>query len=685
MYIYDIETRASVSVVDRGLAAHASDPETDILTVCAMAYPDGEMLTWRGACVPGGTDDWDHMEPFLEHIEAGGYVVAHNEAYDRTVWNAQADKYGLPKITLEQSICSAAWLRQFNLPSKLGDVSKRLLPPEQAKLTDVAAGIKYIWSKKNPLVSADDVRANERYCAQDVTSVAALMRLVPPPTQQFLDEYHACARMNDRGICVDLDMAHAAQTLKPRVERQLLQEIERICGPEVKLRGPSFLKWLQANLPEDLLPLLNTTKKKRVGYEFRSEKKISADKSVRAKLLEAIEERTDCGEIRQALFAFDEANRAAVGKYKAMLKVEHNGVVHNQFVFSGAAQTGRASSHGIQLQNTLRDVPKNAAEMIDQVKELQKHPSILESKVGSINVALGRLVRPTLIADTGNTLAWSDWSAIEARMLPWLSNDAEDLLDVFRSGGDVYVREAAGIYGVPEQQLLDRLADGDPDAKEMRQVGKVAILACGYQGGVGAFQAMAKNYGMSVTDQRADEIKSAWRKANAWAPKLWHDAEAAAMRAVRRPGEIQQFGRLAYIFAPDLLRGTLLLFMPSGRFLAYPEAAIAQVTKFDQPTDTLVFVHPEYGPSATYGGALVQGATQGEAASLLRTALVECDARGIESIGQVHDEIIIEHPEDEIDNRTKELVRIMETPPDWADGLPLNADAEIGYRYKVPR
>lgn len=997
MYIYDIETRASVSVVDRGLAAHASDPDTDILTVCAMKHPDGEVLTWRGACVPGGTDDWDHMEPFLQHIEAGGLVVAHNEAYDRTVWNAQADKYGLPHIKLEQSICSAAWLRQFNLPSKLGDVSKRLLPPEQAKLTDVATGIKYIWSKKNPLVSADDVRANERYCAQDVTSVAALMRLVPPPTQQFLDEYHACARMNDRGICVDLDMALAAQTLKPRVERQLLQEIGRICGPEVKLRGPSFLKWLQANLPEDLLPLLNTTKKKRVGYEFRSEKKISADKSVRAKLLEAIEDRTDCGEIRNALFAFDEANRAAVGKYKAMLKVEHNGVVHNQFVFSGAAQTGRASSHGIQLQNTLRDVPKNAAEMIDQVKELQKHPSILESKVGSINVALGRLVRPTLIADAGNALAWSDWSAIEARMLPWLSNDAEDLLDVFRNGGDVYVREAAGIYGVSEQQILDRLEDGDPDAKEMRQVGKVAILAClsgdtkvltkhdghvsetalvdvttdhmvwdgvewvvhdglvnrgkrecltlsgmrltpdhliwcgssmkwitaeqvesnesiklqalesgseclpsqatwsdlkaaskaswssaiaadlniaskyltseagalsdathapkntqpthgrkhtyitqvpaqtsntaaacstasplckadviiqttsngchtagevsraggstltamnaseerpepadfkpyvgssicsdissrltdgitllsnliastttkamnpatcglspekptwiieepsmnyhrksntlknvydlrnagprnrftvitddgpmivhncGYQGGVGAFQAMAKNYGMKVSDERADEIKSAWRKANAWAPKLWHDAEAAAMRAVRRPGEIQQFGRLAYIFAPDLLRGTLLLFMPSGRFLAYPEASIAQVTKFDQPTDTLVFIHPEYGPSATYGGALVQGATQGEAASLLRTALVECDKAGIESIGQVHDEIIIEHPDDEIESRTAQLVKIMETPPDWATGLPLNAEAEIGYRYKVPR
>jgi DNA polymerase len=156
------------------------------------------------------------------------------------------------------------------------------------------------------------------------------------------------------------------------------------------------------------------------------------------------------------------------------------------------------------------------------------------------------------------------------------------------------------------------------------------------------------------------------------------------MRAVRRPGEIQQFGRLAYIYAPDLLRGTLLLFMPSGRFLAYPEADIAQVTKFDQPTDTLVFVHPEYGPSATYGGALVQGATQGEAASLLRTALVQCDKAGIESIGQVHDEIIIEHPINEIDTYTEKLVQIMETPPDWASGLPLNADAEIGYRYKVP-
>lgn len=689
-WVFDIETRAEVSVIDRGLAAHAADPATDLLTVCALDVVSGAILTWRGAFAddktPGLTDEWDHMEPFLQHIEAGGIVIAHNEAYDRTVWNEQADKYGLPKIKLVQSICSAAWLRQFNLPSKLGDVSKRLLPADKAKMTDVALGVKYLWSKKNPLVSAKDVRANDRYCAQDVTAVADLLKLVPPPTQQFMDEYHACARMNDRGICVDLDVAQAAQTLKPRVERQLIQEIERICGPDVKLRGPSFLKWLQDNLPEDLLPVLTVTKKKRVGYEFKSEKKVSADKVVRARLLSAIEDRTDCGEIREAIHAFDEANRAAVGKYKAMLKVEHNGVVYNQFVFSGAAQTGRASSHGIQLQNTIRNVPKNAGEIIDYVKELQEHPNVLEGKIGmTINSALGRIVRPTLMADTGNLLAWSDWSAIEARMLPWLSGDvdAEPLLNIFRTGGDVYVREAAGIYKMSETVILEGLAAGEPEFKEMRQVGKVAILACGYQGGVGAFQAMAKAYGLRVSDTRADEIKSAWRQSNPWAPRLWRDMESAAMRAVRRPGEPQPVGRMQYIFAPSLLRGTLLLFLPSGRFLAYPEADIKPVTKFDEPVDSLVFVHPEYGPSSTYGGALVENATQGEAASLLRAALVECDKAGIESIGQVHDEIIIEHPMNEIEEKTRELVRIMETPPEWASGLPLDAEAEIGLRYKI--
>lgn len=689
-WVFDIETRSRVSVVERGLAAHAADPETDILTVCA--YDGSEMLTWRGAYAdgktPGLTDEWDHMEPFLQHIENGGVVIAHNEAYDRTVWNEQADKYGLPKIKLEQSVCSAAWLRQFNLPSKLGDVSKRLLPAEQAKLTDVASGIKYLWSKKNPLVSADDVRANDVYCAQDVTAVADLLKLVPPPTKQFIDEYHACARMNDRGIRVDLDLAESAQVLKPLVDRHLMQEIKRICGEDVKLRGPSFLKWLQDNLPEDLLPLLNVVKKKRVGYEFKSERKISADKSVRSKLLAAMEDRTDCGEIREAIHAFDEANRAAVGKYKAMLKVEHGGVVHNQFVFSGAAQTGRASSHGIQLQNTIRNVPKNAADIIDLVKELRHHPQVLEGKIGmSIGEALGRIVRPTLMASEGNMLAWSDWSAIEARMLPWLSGDqdAEPLLDIFRSNGDVYIREAAGIYGCSADEIAEGVKNGDPDAKEKRQTGKVAILACGYQGGVGAFQAMAKAYGMRVTDERADEIKTAWRQANPWAPRLWRNMEGAAMRAVRRPLEPQPVGRMHYVFVPDLLRGTLLLFMPSGRFLAYPEAAIKPVTKFDQPVDSLVFVHPEYGPSSTYGGALVENATQGEAASLLRSALVRCDDAGIYSIGQVHDEIIIEQPASDIDRATDMLVRIMEDPPEWADGLPLDADAEIGFRYKIER
>jgi len=341
---------------------------------------------------------------------------------------------------------------------------------------------------------------------------------------------------------------------------------------------------------------------------------------------------------------------------------------------------------------------------------------------------------------------------------------------------------------------------------------------CGYQGGVGAFQAMAKAYGMRVTDERADEIKTAWRQANPWAPRLWRNMESAAMRAVRRPLEPQPVGRMHYVFVPDLLRGTLLLFMPSGRFLAYPEAAIKPVTKFDQPVDSLVFVHPEYGPSSTYGGALVENClaadtdvltdrgwvrivdvretdllwdgvewvshggliyqgnkhttvydgvemtpehrilteggwhevrtaqaeglhgaavrmpyghreevrhradhaalslesrpvydlrnagprsrfvvrgrtaplivhncTQGEAASLLRSALVRCDDAGIYSIGQVHDEIIIEHPASDIDRVTDMLVRIMEEPPEWADGLPLDADAEIGFRYKIER
>lgn len=693
-WVFDLETRAHVSVVDRGLAAHAADKDTDILTVCALpVYDDGshgEVLTWRGAFADGETphltDEWDHMEPFLCHIEDGGYVVAHNEAYDRTVWNCQAGKYGLPELQVDQMICSAAWLRQFNMPSKLGDVSKRLLPSDKAKLTDVASGIKYLWSKRNPLSSVEDVKANDTYCAQDVTSVADLMRLTPPPTKQFLDEYHACARMNDRGVHVDLELAHAAQELKPLVERQLIQRIERLCGPDVRLRGPSFLRWLQDNLPEDLLDLLTVHKKKRVGYEFKTEKKQSADKSVRAKILEAIEDRTDCSDIREAIHAFDEANRAAVGKYKAMLKVEHKGVVHNQFVFSGAAQTGRASSHGIQLQNTIRNVPKNAEEIIDMVKDLQRHPHILETKLDmTINDALGRIVRPTLMAAKGNMLSYSDWSAIEARMLPWLSadQDAEPLLDIFRQNGDVYVREAAGIFKMDESRIADGVAEGDPAFKEMRQVGKVAILACGYQGGVGAFQAMAKGYGLKVTDERADEIKTAWREANPWAPKLWRDMESAAMRAVRRPGEIQPVGRMQYMFSPGLLGGTLLLFMPSGRFLAYPEAGIAQVTKFDKPVDSLVFRHPEYGPSSTYGGALVENATQGEAASLLRSALVECDKAGLNSIAQVHDEILIEHPISEIKDRTAKLVEIMETPPDWADGLPLDADAETGFRYKV--
>ena len=199
---------------------------------------------------------------------------------------------------------------------------------------------------------------------------------------------------------------------------------------------------------------------------------------------------------------------------------------------------------------------------------------------------------------------------------------------------------------------------------------------------MGAFQAMAGGYGVDITNEEANRIKVAWRAANPWAVDFWYALERAAMKAVTRPNELIPAGRVQYQFLPGLLGGTLICWLPSGRWLAYPEAAINDVPKYDGEViePALTFMHPTYGPSATYGGALAENVTQAESATLLREALVDCEDEELDVVLHTHDEIVIETDTPERDGPL--LQEIMEFVPAWAEGLPLAAEVEQGERYK---
>jgi len=276
--------------------------------------------------------------------------------------------------------------------------------------------------------------------------------------------------------------------------------------------------------------------------------------------------------------------------------------------------------------------------------------------------ALKSMLRPALVADHSFVVA--DWSAIEGRVNPWLSASpqGEAKLDIFRQRLDPYKVNAAATYGVQYSDVTD----------EQRQVGKVQELALGFGGSVGAFAAMGRGYGVRFEEAQARRIVDAWRRANPWAVMFWQDLERAYMSAMRHPGHEFTAGRITYVYDKQ----HLWYMLPSGRVLCYPFA------RFEG--EHLTYAKASWKPAADatewprarlWGGLACENVTQASAHDILRAALRQCDG----AVAHVHDEIVIETAEPE--KAKAELERIMVTPPDWAVGLPLAAEAKIMAKY----
>ena len=675
----DIETRARLDVTKVGLYAHA--PTVEKILCIRYAFDDGPILEWRGVFADGEHADSSDAPPrdLITRIQAGDRLYAHNAAYERVVMRDSPAAPWWPDVPIEQWVCTASWASAFNLPRGLGPLSKYLLEPEQAKLVDVASGVKYMWHADQPLISAEDMDKQSDYCEGDVVAMRAVMQHLPPVDPDWLAEYHAAEHINDRGVMVDTKLARAIVAMKPRIDADLAEALDKATGGGVKTRGPSLGKWLKTVLPEDAQAAMTINEKVRKDYGFRTKQRESANKVAREQILEAIEERTDLGHVREALEIYEEANRAAVSKFAAAaLRVSDDDILRGQFIFSGAGQTGRFSSNGVQVHNLKREVSPDAVEVIAAIKEYYQHPGVLTDRYGmSLNLLCSTILRPVFVAPEGTMLVWGDWSSIEARGLPWLSGDprAEDVLDVFRIGKCVYMREATNIFHDPVTDKKD----------PRRQIGKVAVLSLGYQGAVGAFQAMAAGYNVTLSDAEVRGIVDAWREANGWAVDFWAKLEQAAMNAVTT-GRDHKAGRVLFQFVPELLGGTLIMWLPGGGWCAYPGAEVKRIQREEGGLwkTALTFMHPTYGPSATYGGALAENATQAFCARLLRDAIRRANDAGLEIVLHVHDELVCECDEDQVEETKAKILAIMNEVVPWAEGLPLAAEVEAGIRYKVP-
>lgn len=626
----DFETRSHCDLKKHGVYNYARDGTTEVLCM-SYAFDDEDVVTWLPS------------QPFPERIRNyTGLIYAHNAAFERLIfWYVLQINF-----KLEQFYCTATQARANCAPGSLEDVG-RFAGASMKKDYRGAQLIRALCIppfKDSPALMLELVD----YCAQDVRAMRAVSQSLRPLSDDELLDYHVNEKINDRGVLVDVPLAEAAISYAA-AELEDIQAIVRTVthGAITSVRSPKMREWVKERLSSEHLKLMET-----------EDGKYSIDKRVRANLLATENLPPDVAEVIQCA---DDLWASSVAKFKRLKELAdvEDARVRGAFVFAGGSATGRASSYGAQVHNFTRKCAKDPESARHAMVRGQ---SIVPEFGARVTDVLKGMLRPTLIPAKGKVLVVADWSQIEARMTPWLSGRGEDVLDVFRSGRDIYVREAAGMYRIPESDVTP----------EQRQLGKVAVLACGFGGGIGAFAAMGRAYGVHLSDVEAQRTVDAWRRANRWAVKYWQDLEAGYTCAMRNKNTDIEVGRVMYRFDGQHLWYAL----PSGRILCYPFAKIEE--------DGISYAKAAWKPAADakewprarlWRGLACENITQACANDVLRYALRQLD----DVVLHIHDEIVIET--DQPEAVTNQLREVMCTPPPWAEGLPLSVDIKTMARY----
>ena len=633
----DFETRSACDLKVAGVYNYAQHGSTEVLCM-SYAFNDDDVKTW----LPFVHDEHGHVKkmPFPQEVaDHKGLIYAHNAAFERLIfWYVlQID------FALEQFVCTAAQARANCAPGSLEDVGRFA----GASMKKDHRGAQLIRKmsvppyEESPELTAEMVA----YCEQDVRAMRAISKAMRPLSAVELGDYHVNERINDRGVLVDVPLCHAAVKYASAELAEIQEIVAEVTGGEItSVRSPKMRDWVYDRVDDEARKLM------------QKDGKVSIDKTVRFNLLNCDGVPPDVQEVIQCA---DDLWASSVAKFSrlAQLSDEEDRRVRGAFVFAGGSATGRASSYGAQVHNFTR----KCAETPEDVRLAMVRGHAIVPKFGKrVTDVLKGMLRPALIPSKGKYLVVADWSAIEARVNPWLSGKGEDKLAIFASGEDVYKVNAAATFRVSVSRVT----------KEQRQIGKVQELACGFAGGVGAFAAMGRVYGVVLHESDARRMVDAWRRANPWSVLYWQELESAYTRAMRNKGKEFSAGRVVYLF--DGLH--LWYVLPSGRILCYPYARLE--------TDGVTYAKAAWKPAADakewprarlWKGLACENITQAVANDLLRHSLRQLD----DVVLHIHDEIVIETatPDPEA------LRLVMCTPPDWAKGLPLDAEVSIMERY----
>ena len=624
----DFETYSECDIFKAGAYAYADHDTTEVLCL-AWALGDESPALW--------TPDMPLPQRLFDLIEQGATVWAWNSFFEMSIWN---QTLGWPSIPISQWRDSAALAAAQAYPRALGKCGDALglsgddVKSKRGKLLIQRLCKPYRGERRQ---DPDMFKELCDYCIQDVVAEREIRTRLRNLRGSEVDVWITDQVINWRGVRLDKESINNALDI---IEQHTIKSNKRI----YELTGGA----------------MDSTGSRAKATAWVAEQGYTLTAYDKATIAAALDDPKSSPIVREFLKIRQSLSRTSTKKFEAMLKcLGQDGRAHGVLTYHGAA-TGRWVGRHFQPQN----LPRPNVDDVDAVIELmrQRDPDVID---GDPMDALASCLRGMLISSDGNRLVVADYSSIEARVLAWLS-DSEDVLDVFRSGRDIYKATASNMYGIAYSDIN----------YDQRFVGKVATLALGYQGGVKAFQKMSEAYGAEVTESQALTIRNDWREANPNIVKLWSDVERAAKNAVSYGTEFETCKG-----SFKLVNGDLLFKLPSKRILSFPNAKI-------QPSDRgveLVYegmnnhIH-KWGQIKAYGGSLVQSITQAVARDVLAEAVLRLENADYPVVLHVHDEIIGDVPNDH--GSLAEFEALMCELPKWAKGLPVTAEGYESKRYR---
>ena len=633
----DIETFSDVDLIRCGVYKYADSPNFEML-LFAYAVDDGDVHIID---IAGGEE---LPEEIIQVIKSDTVV--------KTAYNAQFERVCLSRylklpegeyLNPQSWYCTAVQAAELALPLSLADVGS-VLGLERQKMTEGKELIKYFCVPCKPTKSNGNRTRNrpchdinkwetfKKYCMRDVDverQIADKLKMYP-----ISDEEHRLYVLdqiiNDRGVLVDCELAKQAVKLNSIQSAVAVEQAYMITGLENPNSVTQLKQWL---------------KEKGVEIESLSKKSVKS-----------LADETD-GDVSEMLKLRLLMAKTSVKKYEAVIRsVCSDNRVHGMMRFCGANRTGRWSGNILQPQN----LPQNHLPDLTLARDIVKDGDfeMLDMMFGNVPNVLSELIRTVLIPKPNHRFIVADFSAIEARVLAWIAGE-QWRIDTFKNGGDIYCASASKMFKVPVEK---HGVNG-----ELRQKGKISELACGYGGSVGAL----KNMGaveMGVQENELQGLINDWRNANPHIVRFWYEVGNAAMKAIKEKTTVP-LGKLVFAYE----RGILFIRLPSGRRLSYIKPRIG-TNRFGGDSITYMGINSakKWDRLETFGGKLTENIVQGTARDLLANALINAANAGYDTVFHVHDEIICEVPNGY--GSVDELCRLMCIKPEWADGLPLNAD-----------